>query len=74
MEKFKPPEDLPSKISSNSVEINLKFSTKSQLYFLLAERWVCALFHLNWLVAHQEVTLEKVKKIKMIQATMNSTK
>lgn len=33
METFKPPEDLPNKIRSNSAEINPEFGTKSELLF-----------------------------------------
>lgn len=70
MKKFKDPEDLPNKINSNSVEINLKFGTKSQPYFPLAGGRISALFCLNWLVTYQAITLEKTKKNKQQQWTV----
>ena len=57
MKKFKRPEDLPNKISSNSVEINLRFGTKSQLYFLLAGRRISA-----WVPAVITATSDREKR------------
>lgn len=70
---MKPPQVcLPSNVSS--MEINLQLGSESQLHFLRSGRRISALLHLNWLVMHREITLEKAGGGKRVQTVLTVSK